>query len=236
MNRLCVLVTGMMFFALQPGVRGEDSDEVKQLKERIQQLEAKLKAAEKENDTLRKEIEKPRGKPEEVRGKLRRAFYRSGDAEQQRNAVIDQILRTQVALADLDGRLEKQRASALSEALDADEEVRDLRSRIRQARDTLAEYRTRGNLDLPTPAAARRTVEELQPALAQRVKKIEEDLRARAESPEPLRRVRSHLSDELAELRDLLDGLNADAEKGKARNTTDAPEPGREAPRAVPNK
>jgi hypothetical protein len=154
----------------------------------------------------------------DVGGNLRRAFYRAGGVEQQRNAVIEQILRTQAALADLNGRLEKQRASALAEALDADNGVRDLRGQIRKARADLDEYRSRGyDLSRPTPLAALRTLAELEPRLAQRVKQIEENLRPKAENPEPLQRVRQHLLDEIAELRELLDGLNADGNKGKAR-------------------
>jgi hypothetical protein len=169
-------------------------------------------------------------KTDAVRGNLRRAFYRAGNVEQQRNAVLEQILRTQAALAELDGRLEKQHAAVLAGALDADEEVRNLRGQIRQARDTLNEYRSKGlDLDRPTPAAARQTIADLQPRLAQRVRQIETAQRARAEDPEPLRRVRLHLLDEIAELRELLDGLNAEAAKDKAGKATDAPESKKEA-------
>jgi predicted nucleic acid-binding Zn-ribbon protein len=170
-----------------------------------------------------------------VRGNLRRAFYRSGNVEQQRNAILEQVLRTQAALGELDGRLDKQRAGVLAEALNADEEVRNLRGQIRQARDTLDEYRSKGlDLGRPTPAAARQTIADVQPRLEQRVRQIETALRARAEDPEPLRRVRLHLLDEIGELRELLDGLNADVEKNKTGKATAAPESKKETSGAAP--
>ncbi len=165
----------------------------------------------------------PNPKAEEGRGSLRRAFYRSGNAAQQRNAVIDRILRTQAALADLESRQENPMAAVLSEALDRDEQVRDLRAQIAKAQADLDEFRSRGSdLNRPTPVAARRAIAELEPRLARRVRQIKENLRS-AENPEALRGVRRHLLDELAELQEVLDGLNADVEKGKGRKPTDAP-------------
>src|SRR5262249_6289596 len=88
-----------------------------------------------------------------------------GDVERQRNAVGYNILQAQAELEALDSRLEKQKAtaasSALSSAVEADEEVRDLRTRIAKANAVLDDYRSRGNdLGRPTPRATARIVAE----------------------------------------------------------------------------
>jgi hypothetical protein len=142
--------------------------------------------------------------------------------EEQRNAVGCDIRCTQADLEVLESRLEKRKApvaaASLSAAVDADEEVRDLRSRIAKARGVLDEYRSRGcDPGRPTPRAAARAVADLQARLDQRVKEIEEGVQSPADDREPLRQARLELVARLEALRKVYDGLEADLDKLKHR-------------------
>jgi hypothetical protein len=162
-----------------------------------------------------------------------------GNVVEQRNAVGCDIRRTQADLEILEGRLAKRKAPAspvaLSSAVEADEEMRDLRTRLNKARGVLADYRSRGyDPGRPTPRAAARTVADLQARLDQRVKEIEEDLRSRDDDREPLRQARLRLLARLEALRKVYDGLEADLDKRKGRKAK--PETVGQPPPDIPMK
>jgi serine/threonine protein kinase len=143
--------------------------------------------------------------------------------EQQRNAVGLEILRAQVDLGSLDRRLgQGNDPAARKSAVEGDDEVGVLRTRLAKARDVLDEYRSRGySLSLPTPAALARTVSKLEARLEQRVRIIEDDLRSRADDREALDQARLELVHTIEALRKVYDGLQADLDRLNARKPAD---------------
>ncbi len=199
--------------------------QLKKLSDTVESLRSEVAGLRRQVEDLRKGL-----KTEEVRGSNTRADLSDlrrrvdGPAGQQafyppsRKAVAEEFRRAQAELDALDLQMEKRRAAALEAAVDADGDVRDLRSQIRKARDDLDVYIARGyNLNLPTPLLDRRTIAVLQPQLDRRVKQIEQELRLGSQTPEPLRQARLDLLERLARLQKLHDGLAAEGESPKGR-------------------
>ncbi len=137
---------------------------------------------------------------------------------ERRDAVGRELLRAQSDLEELDARLRARQYPAVLPAVEADGEVRALRSQIDQARAVLDAYRLRGHdLRRPTPLAAARALVDLQMRLDQRVKKVERDLRSAAGDRDALQHARQQLADRLAALRKVYDGLQADLERFEDR-------------------
>jgi outer membrane murein-binding lipoprotein Lpp len=140
------------------------------------EMAAQLKKLSDDVDALRREVET-------LRKDLKTEQVRASRAEAD---LLDLKRRAGKTVAfDVDPvELEKQRELVLSVAVDADADVRDLRTRIRQERETLANYDARGLQYRLTRAATVQNIETLQTQLDQRIKQIKEDLRRKA-APRP---------------------------------------------------
>jgi hypothetical protein len=140
------------------------------------------------------------------------------DVEQQRDAVALEVLDAQAELEALDARLGAQPVPQGPAAVEADAEVQALRAQIAKTRAVLDDYRSRG-LDLrrPTPQASARALADLHARLAQRVKKVDQDLRPAADNREALRQARAQLVSRIEALRRVHDGLQANLDRLHAR-------------------
>jgi serine/threonine protein kinase len=142
--------------------------------------------------------------------------------EQRRDAVGLDVLRARADLEALDVRLRAWKTPADPQAVEADAEVGALRTRIQQEQAVLDEYRSRGlDLHRPTPMAAARALADLQPRLEQRVKQVEENQRAAADSRDVLQQARLRLAGQLEALRKVYKGLQADLERLKTREANE---------------